>query len=63
MLGGIKDILMITTPDDQPLFKKLLGDGSQFGIRLTYKIQEKPTGLPDAFVLGEDFLSAATIAV
>ncbi|UOF02108.1 glucose-1-phosphate thymidylyltransferase RfbA [Bdellovibrio reynosensis] len=56
MLGGIKDILLITTPDDQPLFKKLLGDGSQFGIHLTYKIQEKPNGLPEAFVLGEDFI-------
>lgn len=56
MLGGIKDILLITTPDDQPLFKKLLGDGSQFGVKLSYKIQEKPNGLPEAFVLGEDFI-------
>lgn len=56
MLGGIKDILLITTPDDQPLFKKLLGDGSQFGIKLSYVIQEKPTGLPDAFILGEKFI-------
>ena len=56
MLGGIKDILLITTPDDQPLFKKLLGDGSKFGIKISYKIQEKPNGLPEAFVLGEDFI-------
>lgn len=56
MLGGIKDILLITTPDDRPLFEKLLGDGSQFGIKLSYKIQEKPNGLPEAFVLGEDFI-------
>lgn len=56
MLGGIKDILLITTPDDQPLFKKLLGDGSQFGVKLSYVIQEKPTGLPEAFVLGEKFI-------
>ncbi|XGC82388.1 glucose-1-phosphate thymidylyltransferase RfbA [Bdellovibrio bacteriovorus] len=56
MLGGIKDILLITTPDDQPLFQKLLGDGSQFGVKLSYKIQEKPNGLPEAFVLGEDFI-------
>ncbi|NUN07097.1 MAG: glucose-1-phosphate thymidylyltransferase RfbA [Bdellovibrio sp.] len=56
MLGGIKDILLITTPDDQPLFQKLLGDGSKFGIKLSYKIQEKPNGLPEAFVLGEDFI-------
>lgn len=56
MLGGIKDVLLITTPDDQALFQKLLGDGSQFGIRISYKIQEKPNGLPEAFVLGEDFI-------
>lgn len=56
MLGGIKDVLLVTTPDDQPLFKKLLGDGSQFGIKLSYKIQEKPNGLPEAFVLGEEFI-------
>ncbi|WP_374080270.1 glucose-1-phosphate thymidylyltransferase RfbA [Bdellovibrio bacteriovorus] len=56
MLGGIKDILLITTPDDKPLFEKLLGDGSQFGVKLSYKIQEKPNGLPEAFVLGEDFI-------
>jgi glucose-1-phosphate thymidylyltransferase len=56
MLGGIRDILMITTPEDKPLFERLLGDGSQFGIRLSYKIQEKPNGLPEAFVLGEDFI-------
>ncbi|HEX7673012.1 MAG TPA: glucose-1-phosphate thymidylyltransferase RfbA [Bdellovibrio sp.] len=56
MLGGIKDILLITTPDDQVLFKKLLGDGSQFGVKLSYVIQEKPNGLPEAFVLGEKFI-------
>lgn len=56
MLGGIRDILLITTPEDQPLFEKLLGDGSQFGVRLSYKIQEKPNGLPEAFVLGEEFI-------
>ncbi|MEN0059302.1 MAG: glucose-1-phosphate thymidylyltransferase RfbA [Bdellovibrio sp.] len=56
MLGGIQDILLITTPEDQPLFQKILGDGSQFGVRLSYKIQEKPNGLPEAFILGEDFI-------
>lgn len=56
MLGGIRDILLITTPEDQPLFEKLLGDGSRFGVKLSYKIQEKPNGLPEAFVLGEDFI-------
>jgi glucose-1-phosphate thymidylyltransferase len=56
MLGGIKEILIITTPHDQIHFKNLLGDGSQWGIKLEYVIQEKPTGLPDAFILGESFI-------
>jgi glucose-1-phosphate thymidylyltransferase len=56
MLGGMKDILLITTPQDLPSFQNLLGDGSKFGIKLTYKIQEKPNGLPEAFILGEDFI-------
>lgn len=56
MLGGIRDVLIITTPHDQPHFISLLGDGSQWGIRIQYKIQEKPTGLPDAFILGEEFI-------
>lgn len=57
MLGGIHDILLITTAEDQPRFKNLLKDGSQWGIRLTYAIQEKPRGLPEAFIIGEDFIS------
>jgi glucose-1-phosphate thymidylyltransferase len=56
MLGNIKDILLITTPHDQVHFKNLLGNGSQWGINLQYKIQENPTGLPDAFILGEEFI-------
>lgn len=56
MLAGIREILIITTPDDQPLFKKLLGDGSQFGIQLSYKIQERPEGIAQAFLLAEEFL-------
>jgi glucose-1-phosphate thymidylyltransferase len=56
MLGGIKEILLITTPHDQVHFKNLLGDGSHLGIKLSYQIQEKPTGLPDAFILGEKFI-------
>jgi len=56
MLGGIRDILIITNPCDEESFKNLLGDGSQFGIKLSYKIQEKPNGLPEAFILGEDFI-------
>ena len=59
MLAGIREILIITTPDDQPLFKKLLGDGSQFGIQLSYKIQERPEGIAQAFLLAEDFLQGA----
>lgn len=57
MLAGIRDILIITTPDDQPLFKKLLGDGSRYGIRLSYVIQERPEGIAQAFLLAKDFLS------
>lgn len=56
MLAGIKDILIISTPSDLPNFEKLLGDGSQFGIRLSYKVQEVPNGLAQAFVLGADFI-------
>ncbi len=56
MLAKIKDILIISTPEDTPKYRKLLGDGSQFGIKLKYKIQEKPNGLAQAFVLGEKFI-------
>ena len=56
MLAGIKDILIITTLKDNHLFKILLGDGSQLGINIEYAIQEKPSGLPEAFVIGENFI-------
>ena len=56
MLAGIKDILVITTPEDQPSFKKLLKDGSQFGINIEYVVQPSPDGLAQAFILGEEFI-------
>ena len=56
MLAGIRDVLIITTPEDQAGFIRLLGDGSQFGIKLTYKIQPSPDGLAQAFIIGEEFI-------
>ena len=56
MLAGIKDILVISTPEDTPRFEHLLGDGGQFGLNLSYKVQPSPDGLAQAFLLGEDFI-------
>lgn len=56
MLAGINDILLISTPEDLPNFEKLLGDGSRFGIKLSYKVQPSPDGLAQAFILGEEFI-------
>lgn len=63
MLAGIKDILIISTPEYTPLFEKLLGDGSEWGISLTYKIQEKPNGLAEAFILGADFIGNDSVCL
>lgn len=63
MNAGIKDILIISTPDDTPRFESLLGDGSQFGINLQYKIQPSPDGLAQAFILGEEFIGNDSVAM
>lgn len=63
MLAGIREILIISTPHDLPNFEKLLGDGSQFGLKLSYKVQPSPDGLAQAFVLGEEFIGSDSVAM
>ena len=63
MLSGIKDILIISTTEDIPRFKKLFGDGKQYGLNLSYKIQPSPEGLAQAFILGEDFIKKDSVAL
>lgn len=63
MLAGITDILVISTPEYTPLFEQLLGDGSDIGVSLTYKVQEKPNGLAEAFILGADFIGDDSVCL
>jgi glucose-1-phosphate thymidylyltransferase len=63
MLSGIRDILIISTPEDTPRFKKLFGSGKQFGLTLSYKVQPYPDGLAQAFILGEDFIKKEPVAL
>lgn len=63
MIAGIRDILIITTPDDMPMFQRLLGDGSRFGIKLSYAVQAKPEGLAQAFIIGEEFIQKQRCAL
>ena len=63
MLAGIRDILIITTPEDQLSFQRLLGDGSSFGVKFTYAVQPKPEGLAQAFLIGKEFIGRDSVAL
>lgn len=63
MFAGIRDILIISTPQDRPLFERLLGDGSDFGLRFSYAHQDEPRGLADAFIVGADFIDTDRVAL
>lgn len=63
MLAGIRDILLITTPEDNDSFKRLLGDGSDYGISLAYAVQPSPDGLAQAFIIGEDFIGDDSVCL
>jgi len=63
MLSGIREILVITTPEDNPAYRRLLGDGSQFGVEISFIIQDKPNGLAQAFTLGRDFIGGDTVCL
>ena len=63
MLAGIREILIITTPEDQAGFIRLLGDGSQFGINITFAVQPSPDGLAQAFIIGEDFIGEDNVCL
>lgn len=63
MLAGIREILIISTPEDTPVYEKLLGNGSSLGLEFSYKVQDKPRGLADAFILGEDFIGNDSVCL
>lgn len=63
LLAGIRDVLVISTPDDTPNYKKLLGDGNRIGIHIEYKVQDRPRGLADAFILGADFIGNDSVCL
>lgn len=63
LLAGIRDILIISTPEDTPVYERLLGDGKKMGISITYKVQDKPRGLADAFIIGEEFIGDDSVCL
>src|SRR5262249_62015593 len=63
MFAGIREILIISTPQDQPLFERLLGNGAEFGLKFAYAVQERPRGLADAFIVGREFVGTDRVAL
>lgn len=63
LLAGIREVLIISTPEDTPNYERLLGDGKKLGISITYKVQETPRGLADAFILGEEFIGDDSVCL
>ena len=63
MLAGIRDIVLVTTPRDLPIFRDILGDGSSFGIQLSYKVQARPEGIAQAFLIAEDFIGSERVCL
>ena len=63
MLAGIREVLIISTPEDTPMYRELLGDGTRIGMHLEYKVQEAPRGLAEAFILGEEFIGGASVCL